>query len=165
MQSFRLRFGVECSFRGESRLGMDDKQWAQQTADKIRKRREDEQLKRQQFVSEEEVKKREGPVLWDDLKVALQSGAALVSLSLGETDAIMFVEKTANNVILTGNGAEVSATFNHERLTIECNLINIGKTYTVKVLNGLPILTDKGTGIKTVSQIAHECLEAIASHV
>ena len=161
-----LRFNIECNIAIKRGSQMDEDRWAQQTAEKIRKLREDQKLKQQAFVAEEEIRKTEGPVLWEDFKSALKAQASSLSSSLSEPEAIAFSTKSGDEVSLsTRNGTTVTAEFNRERLSVECFLISTAKSYKVQVFDGRAVFMVRGEGIKTVERAARECVEAIVPYI
>ena len=164
MQSFRLCFGLE--YKNSDREGnMDDKDWAQQTTNQIRKRRAEQQLKRQEFVAEEELKKAQGPVLWEDFKKELRAKAALIAHDLGEPDVIKISSKSGDEITAKAGTGTVTATFDRTRLAIQAQLLNIGKAYTAHVANGQVVFLLRDEGIRTADELAKEFVDALANYI
>ncbi len=162
---FQVCIKIEHGYAGKANMTFDS-EWANKTAEEIRRRRQKKDTEKQAFVTGEELKKAHGPELWKQLKTEVLARKDLLLHELGEQDAITYSSKAADEFVLTGkSGGTVRANFDSSRLIIELVLISTGITYAVAVVNRNVVLTSRQKDVVTPAEISRECLDALVDFV
>jgi len=146
---------------------MDAKQWAKDLAERVKLRREQQEKYRQLSTTVEELKRNQGPALWDQFRSAMKTQADLIMSSLGENDAIRITEKTPNDISCKSRSQhEINAHFDRDKLTVKCLLISTPKTYIVTVADGtLKFQAHDNARFKNPDEAARECLEELEAYL
>ena len=146
---------------------MDAKQWAKDLAERVKLRREQQEKYRQLSTTVEELKRNQGPALWDQFRSAMKTQADLIMSSLGENDAIRITEKTPNDISCKSRSQhEINAHFDRDKLAVKCLLITTPKTYTVTMADGtLKFQAHDNAKFRNPDEAARECLEELEAYL
>ena len=146
---------------------MDSKQWAEDLAERVKLRREQQEKHRQLSTTIEELKRKHGAALWDQFREAIKNQADLIMSSLGENDAIRITEKTPNDISCKSRSQhEINAHFDRDKLAVKCLLISTPTTYTVTVADGtLKFQAHDNGRFRNPDEAARDCLEELEAYL
>ena len=118
---------------------MDQDKWIEETATKVKSRRQSQESSNQLADSEAERKKSTAPQLWEQTRKAFKSYTELLTASLGEPAMLVWTTAGTNQptVKLTAvPGKQVSMNYDPETLTLTCAGTRNEKKYAIEILDG-----------------------------
>ena len=116
---------------------MDRHKWAQETAGHVRERRKQDILAKAGQKLDERLAREHAPELWMRVRDALREQTELLVASLGEPEALVYKSEAAERVLVETKSrrAQISASFNAEKLAIDCHLPNAARVYKAQVID------------------------------
>jgi hypothetical protein len=121
---------------------MDQEQWVEEVAAKVKSRRQSEESSNQKAESEAERKKSTAPQLWEQTKKAFKSHTERLIESLGQPAELVWTTEGSNQprvriaAAKAELGKQVAMNYDPETLTLTCVGTRNEKKYAVDIIDG-----------------------------
>jgi hypothetical protein len=157
----RWRLALEVEFNSEEL--MDSKDWAREKAQQIRQQRERKQIEQKTRLAETEMKKAQGPRMWQQLRTLMKERVESLNQELGE-NALEWREVKSDEaeVRAAGRTTGVRLTFYADRDELEYQLPSSGgNRYRLKVPRDRIEWCDQSERPQSAESIVEELLEQV----
>jgi len=137
----------------------DNQAWLKSLAQRAKSRLEREQLKDRTFIEEQELKRRHGPVLWDDLKTHLKESIGTANVLVGQGEVYKYTEDGADKVTVEFGKKPSRALLRFEEKTLKLTLT------TGSTISNCEVVVNAGHVVWDSPQISRRDSQQLARYI